>query len=138
MADVVCMNAPLEVEDMLAAFEECGRETEFFGFDTLEEALDVTCPLQFDVQGPLGARIFRDAQSSARKLSRPAEIPSTAYGAAVRAVRGGNTTVAALPVENSAARAKTPSAQKDALNLWLGSDIGKEWQAERAELFGGV
>ena len=122
---------------MLAAFEECGRETEFFGFDTLEEALDMTCPLQFDVRGPLDARIFRDAQSSARKLSRPAEIPSTAYGAAVRAVRG-NTTLAALPVENSAARAKTPSAQKDALNAWLSSDTGKEWQAERAELFGGV
>jgi len=90
------------------------------------------------VRGRLDARIFRDAQSSARKLSRPAEIPSTAYGAAVRAVRGGNATVAALPVENSAARAKTPSAQKDVLNVWLGSDTGKEWQAERAELFGGV
>ena len=122
---------------MLAAFEECGRETEFFGFDTLEEALDVTCPLQFDVKGSLDARTFRDAQSTARKLSRPAEIPSSAHGAAVRAVRGGMS-VAALPVENSAARAKTPSAQKDALNVWLGSEAGKEWQAERAELFGGV
>jgi|Cyp2metagenome_2_1107375.scaffolds.fasta_scaffold94655_1 hypothetical protein len=39
------MPLTLEVEDMLAAFEECGRETEFFGFDTLEEALDMTCPL---------------------------------------------------------------------------------------------
>lgn len=46
------MPLTLRVVEMLAAFEECGRETEFFGFDTLKEALDTTCPLQFDVRGP--------------------------------------------------------------------------------------